>query len=525
MAKRKLPGLALAVIQDGEVIYARGLGTTCCEDGGLPVAATTLFRIGSITKPLTGTVIMRLVEAGLLDLDRPVREYIPWFRVKAEGAADAITLRMLLTHTSGLPTTTGDNHGDRDPAGLERHIQEDFPTYDLVAPPGKLCSYSNPNLSLAGYIAQVVTGKPYTQVIQDLLFTPLRMERTTFDPLVAATYPFAVGHTLDASGNCIALRPAFENTRQYPAGFAITTALELANFALLHLNEGRFGDARLLSPESVGLMHSQQVRSYGLADEGRGLSFFTGQYKGKHIIYHRGGLMPAHHAYLGTIPEARAAVILLANRVAVPLQYLAETIFDDLLNLPVPRFTPQPVEPTRQMWPQFTGAFLGDRIGFADVAMDGDRLMLTLNGDRMSLHALKPDLYYAERPDGRGQVAVGFIQEESGPVQYLLVNEEPLVRIAPTEATPQDLWGEYVGHYERNGKILTVRLDEGHIYYDFDPRTTARCIPVDRDRFASLYGYFIFQRGESGRVTGLQWGKNHQFTRQGPCSFKGRLNC
>src|SRR5690554_2371246 len=93
MRAARVPALSLAVIQDLEVVYARGFGVTSVEDGGLPVTPQTLFRIGSITKPLTGTAIMHLVEAGKLDLDRPVSEYLDWFSLSDPAATGHVTLR------------------------------------------------------------------------------------------------------------------------------------------------------------------------------------------------------------------------------------------------------------------------------------------------------------------------------------------------------------------------------------------------------------------------------------------------
>jgi CubicO group peptidase (beta-lactamase class C family) len=104
MQATHVPGLALAIVKDQEVMYARGFGVTSVEDAGLAVTPQTLFRIGSVTKSLTGTMIMRLVEQGKLDLDKPVKAYIDRFTLSEQRAAEQVTLRMLLSHTSGLPT-------------------------------------------------------------------------------------------------------------------------------------------------------------------------------------------------------------------------------------------------------------------------------------------------------------------------------------------------------------------------------------------------------------------------------------
>ncbi len=126
MTEAHVPGLTLAIIEQQEVIYARGFGVTSVESGGLPVTPATLFRIGSSTKPLTGTAIMRLVEAGKLDLDEPIKTYLDWFTLEDKRAANTITLRMLLSHTAGLPPAAAP-FGLRDPAGLEAFVRGSLP--------------------------------------------------------------------------------------------------------------------------------------------------------------------------------------------------------------------------------------------------------------------------------------------------------------------------------------------------------------------------------------------------------------
>src|SRR5947209_7176403 len=192
MQKGHVPGLALAIVKDQEVIYARGFGVTSVEDGGLPVTPQTLFRIGSTTKPLTGTAVMRLVEAGQIDLDRPVRDRLDWFALSEPGA-ERVTLRMLMSHTAGLPTAA-EHVGAREPGGLEAYLRREIASLPLVAPPGRVWSYSNPGISLVGHLAEVAAGKPYAELMRELVFDPLEMGRTTFDPTVAMTYPLAQSH-------------------------------------------------------------------------------------------------------------------------------------------------------------------------------------------------------------------------------------------------------------------------------------------------------------------------------------------
>ncbi len=333
MEAAHIPGLALAIVKGQEVIYARGLGVTSVEDGGLPVTPQTLFRIGSTTKPLVGTAVMRLVEAGKLDLDRPVKEYLDWFTLSEQRAVGDVTLRRLMTHTAGFPTDYTP-YGSRDPEALEASLREELPHLSLLAPPGKIWSYSNIGIRLAGLIAQAVSGKAFTELLQEMVFDPLEMKRTTFDPLVAMTYPCALPHELDHDRLRIVHRFS-ENAARYPAGGAMSTVLDLAHFAIMQINGGRFHDKQLLSPESVTCMHAPQADLYTVTGKGYGLTFGIDFYKGVRLVGHDGGTSTFGSKF-SMAPDAGFAIIMLYNRLteAFKIDEIAHLIFDQLLDLP-----------------------------------------------------------------------------------------------------------------------------------------------------------------------------------------------
>ena len=152
---RRMVGMALAIVQGGEVTYARGFGITSVEDAGLPITPSTLFCIGSISKTLTATLVMRLVEAGKLDLDAPVLTYLPGYAFRNPKWGQAVTLRHVLSHTTGLPSA-GKDFGPRDPDALRRFVWDEIARYGFVAKPGKVHLYSNTVIVLAGHLAEVV---------------------------------------------------------------------------------------------------------------------------------------------------------------------------------------------------------------------------------------------------------------------------------------------------------------------------------------------------------------------------------
>jgi CubicO group peptidase (beta-lactamase class C family) len=169
MAAAQVPGVAVGILHQGEVLAA-GFGVTNV-DHPLPVTDTTLFQIGSITKTFTGTLIMRLVEEGKLDLDAPVRRYVPDFWVQDEDAAARVTLRHLLTHLAGwqgdyfLDTGSGDD-------ALAKYVaaMADLPQN---TPVGQHWSYNNAGFYLLGHVIERVTGQSFEQVLQTMVLEPL----------------------------------------------------------------------------------------------------------------------------------------------------------------------------------------------------------------------------------------------------------------------------------------------------------------------------------------------------------------
>ncbi|HEX5504460.1 MAG TPA: serine hydrolase domain-containing protein [Thermomicrobiales bacterium] len=336
MAAARVPGLALAVVGGGEVIYARGFGVTSVEDGGLPVTPYTLFQIGSITKSLTGTLVMRLVDAGALDLDRPVTAYLPDLTLGQPDVAGRVTLRRLLSHTAGLPfdqITPDRLYGSRDPDALAAYVRDELPRRPLVAAPGARWSYSNPGIILAARVAEVVTGRTYPELLRELVCAPLVMARTTVDPTVALTYPLAQGHELAEDGALRVRHRAADNAAQYPAAFAYSTALDLANFALLHLGGGRFGGERVLTPASVAAMHEPHAARGEGPGTAYGLTFFLDDFRGRRKVGHPGSVAP-YASLLALLPDEGLGVVLLCNRgddFEAEREVIADAILADLL--------------------------------------------------------------------------------------------------------------------------------------------------------------------------------------------------
>jgi len=224
------PGAAVAVISGDRVIFTHGYGTSDVETGA-PVSPDMLFRLGSTTKMFTAAALVGLAVEGKVDLDAPVGSYIKGL----DPAIARLTANQLLSHTSGLHDEAP-MFGSHDESALGDGIHKwkaDF----LFAPPGRIYSYSNPGFWLAGYLAETVAGRPYADVIEERVFQPLGMHRSTLRPTMAMTWPLAQGHEFEEGIERV-IRPAADNAAGWPAGSIFSSATELARFAIAFMNGG-----------------------------------------------------------------------------------------------------------------------------------------------------------------------------------------------------------------------------------------------------------------------------------------------
>ena len=199
----EVPGVAVGVVHGGQEHYAYA-GITSV-DNPLPVDETTLFQFGSTGKTYTATAIMRLVEEGKVDLDAPVRTYVPELRLKDEDVAAKVTVLQLLNHTAGWEGDLMEDMGNGDDA-LAKYVAR-MADLEQVSPLGATVSYNNASLSLAGRVLENVTGTTYEQAIADLLLKPLGMADTLFFPSDIMTRRFAVGHNRHEDGTITVARP------------------------------------------------------------------------------------------------------------------------------------------------------------------------------------------------------------------------------------------------------------------------------------------------------------------------------
>jgi CubicO group peptidase (beta-lactamase class C family) len=306
----QVPGVSVGVVADGGERYAyHGITSTT---NPLPVDDTTLFQFGSTAKTYTATVIMQLMERGDLELDAPVRRYLPEFALQDDDVAQRVTVMHLLNHTAGWEGDLSDDTGDGDDA-LARYVAL-MKDIKQVTPLGATVSYNNASLSVAGRIIEKITGSTYEAAMRDLLLAPLGLDDTLFRMTEIMTRRFAVGHTQDDDGTITPSRMWAIPRGNGPAGGMSANAIDQIRWAQFNLGDGTAPDGtRILSTESLERMHQPTVSMPGSAiGDHVGISWLLRDVGGARLVAH-GGTTVGQHSEFVMVPERDFALISLTN--------------------------------------------------------------------------------------------------------------------------------------------------------------------------------------------------------------------
>ncbi|MFF6995888.1 serine hydrolase domain-containing protein [Streptomyces sp. NPDC008313] len=373
LTRYDVPGAAVAVDLRGEVADF-GAGVLSLSTG-VEVNTDTLFQIGSITKLWTATLVMQLVDEGLVDLDAPVRSRLPEFRIADESAAAAITVRQLLSHTAGFEGDIFTDTGKDDDC-VEKYVATLGDTPQLFSP-GRLFSYNNAGYCVLGRLVEAVRGKPYGACLRDHLFGPLGLTHAACGPDEAILYRAAVGHMQPSPGDAFQPAPVWSLApSNAPAGSMLAMRpRDLLAFARMHLDGGTAADGTtVLSEATAKTMRERQVEvpRLGVLGDAWGLGWEIFDGAGTGMVGHDGTTI-GQASFLRLVPEHGLAVTLLTNggdpvglyREVVG-HVLRELAGVDLPPLPAPPADPRPVDAGR-----YTGAY-GSSLFDNTVTQDDD---------------------------------------------------------------------------------------------------------------------------------------------------------
>jgi CubicO group peptidase (beta-lactamase class C family) len=314
IAQTEAAGLAIAVTRRGQMVFCEGYGVQDL-DTRRPVTPNTLFHLASVVKTMTSTAIHQLREAGRLELDDPVVAHLPYFRVN-DPRSDRITIRQLLTHTSGIthPDDWGWDRPEFDDGALERHVRSLTGRTLLEIPPGKT-SYSDDGYNVLGALIAHVSGMSYEAYLRRHLFEPLGMHSTTtMAPREADPALLATGHEPEAGGGV--RRSVYPYNRTHvPCGCIASNVLEMTRYATAHLGRGTLEGARILAPQSYDTMWAVQVHEPSETIESA-LGWWVRRVSPELIVEHDGE-DDGFSSHFCLWPERQQSIVVLCNTVGV----------------------------------------------------------------------------------------------------------------------------------------------------------------------------------------------------------------
>ena len=533
------PGLAVAVVKDGKVIHAKGYGRRNVEKN-LPVTPQTLFAIGSISKSFTATVMGILADQGKLDWDKPVREYLPDFRVHDAVATAQMTPRDLVTHRSGLPRHDALWYG----SSLTRKQMYDRLRY---LEPNKdfrsTWQYNNLMFMTAGYLAGRLADLSWEELVRQKIFVPLGMKTSNFSVTESQKRAdFALPYQKVKEE---AKEAPFRNIDEIgPAGSINSSVEEMAQYVLMHIDKGKHGGQQILSETNANQMQAPQMVMPGgpsqfteIGDSSYGLAWMISTYRGRKVVQHGGGI-DGFTANLAFLPQEKAGLILLSNLGGNPASSIVtNNVLDRMLGLDQidwnqrvkdqqkkARDTAEEAKkkaasarktgtrPSHEL-KEYAGAYEHSGYGAAKVEVTGEDLKLVFNSFAVPLKHYHYD--YFEVPEQPGvplsNAKVGFLTNAKGEIDSFTLPLEPNVkpltfaRAAEKAMQEKSFLQPFVGEYTLGPMTAKVELrDEQTLTLTVPGQPVHELVPMRGTSFdvKGLPGYSVeFKKDAGGAVT------------------------
>jgi CubicO group peptidase (beta-lactamase class C family) len=304
----RLPGLAIGVVRDGEIIYRKGFGEAV-RGSGRPITTQSIFHMASVSKPFTATAAMQLVEAGKLELDAPLTEYLPYFRL-ADERYEVITVRQVLTHTSGMPDVR-DYEWDKpqfDEGAAERFVRG-LTGEEMIFSPGGGSRYSNMAFDVMGDVIAKVSGMSFDDYVRTRILEPIGMTNSSFIHSETPEEHRTQGHSLAFSTRIdLAPCPVYPyNRRHAPSSTLNSNIDDMCRWALANLEHGELDGARILETGSYDEMWAREDETPSI-----GLSWFLGDLGGHATVSHSGG-DTGFNSNLLILPDDGIAAVAMVN--------------------------------------------------------------------------------------------------------------------------------------------------------------------------------------------------------------------
>ena len=543
----KVPGLAIAVVQDDKVTLLKGYGYRDMEKQ-LPVTPRTLFAIGSITKSFTVTTLGMEMDEGKVDWDKPVRDYLPTFKMFTPDLSEQMTIRDLITHRSGLP-----RHdlvwysSDFSREDLLRRLQFLEPSKPLRS----TFQYNNLMFMTAGYIAGQLNGTSWEDAVAQRVFKPLEMTGTNFSELDTQNsadfaQPYRKGSDLKAELRRIPFDPQCPNRcAMGPAGEINSNVADLSKYLIFHMNHGKAEGKQLLSENNSIQMQTPQMAIPGapaykeLGEGSYGMGFFLSSYRGHKVVEH-GGEIDGFTANLSFLPAERIGVVVLTNLDGNPAPTIVtNNVYDRLLGLDQapwnqrllaaetggkkaeqeakdkgysPRKTG--THPSHDL-KDYVGDYSNPGYGVAGIALAGEKLKLTLNKVTRPLEHFHYDQFQvpADPLDQFEKMKVMFLIDFDGEISSLSMPLQPDVkdivftRLPDRQLTERSFIEPFTGDYEIPGAPVPLKISlrgENSLIVSVPGQPDYKLNPKRGTKFelADVKGITVeFKQDATGKVT------------------------
>jgi CubicO group peptidase (beta-lactamase class C family) len=405
MDSNHIPGAVVSVVKDGKLVFTKGYGYSDYENKVPVDAERTLFRVGSVSKLFVWTAVMQLVEQGKLSLDADINTYLD-FKIPTTYP-QPITMKNLMSHTAGFEDNGYKMYRlqPEELIPLSQYVKTRIP--DRVYPPGKIAAYSNYGASLAGYIVERISGLPFTEYTEKTIFSPLGMAHSSFrQPLPANLAPdmsYEYNFYQEQYLKC-----GFEYVRDYPAGGMTSTAADMAQFMLVHLQNGQLGSERILSEKAALQMHSQ-LFSPDPRLPGMAYGFMEKSLNGQRLLWH-GGDTTFFSSGLYLLPDQNLGLFVATN--APGGNIARDMLIQKIMDRYYPA-VPETVPPTQASRPAadfanrmapFAGTYIASRNNYTtpakvmaaiqsySISLNGDSLTFSLPGKTFHLVEIEPGL-------------------------------------------------------------------------------------------------------------------------------------
>lgn len=532
----EVPGLAVGIVKDGKLILAQGFGRRDV-DADLPVTAKTLFAIGSCSKAFTALILGMLNEEAKIEWDEPVRTYLPDFKLQDDYMTMNITPRDLVCHRSGLPRHDASWYGS---SATREELFRRMAYFEPSEGFRDVWQYNNFMFMTAGYLAGKVEGTTWEELVREKIFTPLGMERSNFsvnDSQADGDFSQPYGKKDEK----VSKIPFRNIDAMGPAGSINSCIEEMANWVILQLNKGKFGEKQVAAEGTITATHTPQmaIRSLGEYKEALmmcyAMGWGVGHYRG-HLTLQHGGGIDGFISHVSFMPHDKIGVIVLTNLSPNPVtSVIANNAYDRLLGLEEIDWNARVKEQWDKMMENqkkakedrykdkkegtkpshpladYAGKYENPGYGQAEIVLDGDKLKSTFNGMTVELEHFHYDVFMVVGNDNMEGTKLTFQLNDRGDVEKISTSLQPGVKPIIFTRMPEEgldtkeYLEKFVGEYEIMGQTVKLEIrGENKLFAVAPNQPPYELIPTKENEFKlkGLEGFSLtFTVDAEGNVT------------------------